>query len=249
MIDATKFFNHARTISLHRRCDRRDSFSEEWKKAMGTNRPLAFQYAPIPWWSWGFENLPKPAGHFPPPGAFGCAFAHVVSWATVLSDGNARAAAPIKPDDPLVFFEDDVTFCDGFAEKLALALPLVPDDWEIFYMGGEILTGRSRPKIIAEADGVKVGSVANVNRLHAYAVKVSAMTKLFPRILAYLTNAPQRTGPSGEESCFDYEVGRMCEDGTLKAYCVVPWLVGQKGLGSDTYPNSNNLAKNTRFFN
>ena len=242
MINYSAFFDRMQVISLRRREDRRDAFHARLKKvrtADGASRPWVVR------WFWAFDGatIPKPAGHNPPPGAFGCALSHLVAWATALNGEELE-------NEPLLFFEDDAYLCDEFFEKLATALPLVPDDWDILYLGGEILAGRPQPEIVAEGHDVKVGKVSNVNRLHAYAVKASAMTRLFPRMLAYLSNAPQRTGPSGEESCFDYEVGRMSEDGTLKAYCVVPWLVGQRNMGSDTSPNGRNDIRDeaVRFF-
>ena len=142
------------------------------------------------------------------------------------------------------FMEDDAVFCDDFLTKLEKIAPNVPDDYDIFYLGGEhLLGGRRKP------EGVAPGIIRayNVNRLHAYVVKGHAIKKLFPRILRYLSNAPTVLGPSGDETCFDYEVGRMTEDGTLTVYAACPFRVGQGGFGSDTYPSKS--VSETRFWN
>ena len=238
-IDRDKFFSRCLAISLRRREDRRDAFKERLDEVFEN---ADWSYGGFRWF-FGYDGarLPKPVGHFPPPGAFGCAFSHVSAWAKALTEIDLNDEKRL--DDPCLFFEDDAYFCDRFPEKLEVVLKYVPDDWEIFYLGGEILNGRPLPAEVA----LGVARAQNVNRLHAYAVKARALPKLFHRILAYLPNAPQRSGPSGEESCFDYEVGRMCEEGELVAYCSKPWLVGQAGLGSDTYPTSD--ASNVRFWN
>ena len=236
MIEKETFFDHCRVISLRRRKDRREAFEKRAREVFKNSTvPFAIR------WFWGFEGklLPKPAGHFPPNGAFGCAFSHVVAWAEVIAKEES-----IDPDAPLVFFEDDAYFCDCFPEKLEAVLKNVPDDWDIFYLGGEILSGRPSPKEVAPG----VARVQNVNRLHAYAVKTRALNVIFPRLLAYLTTAPERKGPSGDETCFDYEVGRICEEGELIAYCSKPWLVGQAGFGSDTYEQSDAISRRTRFW-
>ena len=225
---ADDILKNATVITLQKRPERFLAFADRYEAASGA---ADFRY------KYGFDGtrLPIPSGWQTSPGAFGCCLAHVGVWASFLSD--------LEDDEPLFVMEDDAVFCDGFCEKLEAVAPLVPDDWDVFYLGGERLRGRPAPEPVAETGGLTVMREVNVNRLHAYVVNARALRKIFPRLLAYLTNAPKRSGPSGDETCFDYEFGRMTEEGVLNVYGVSPWLVGQGPFGSDTYPGKGETMK------
>ena len=217
--------DRALCITLAKRPERTRGFSERYKAATGREARFAL----------GFdgEKLPVLVEWGTTAGAFGACLAHIAAWARALSDFDA------EDGDALTFFEDDAVFCENFSGRLARAARLVPDDWDLFYLGGEHLTMCApRPETIATDGDVSISKAKNVNRLHAYAVRRRAMRVLFPRLLKYATNAPKRYGPSGEETCFDYEIGRIVQAGELTAYAVAPWLCGQGPDGSDTYPES-----------
>lgn len=225
---------NATVITLRKRPDRGASFLSRFQTLTGRAPRIVY----------GFDGdrVPIPTGWQTSKGAFGCCLAHVAAQMRVLSDEE------YSDDDPFAFFEDDAVFCDGFLDKLETVVKFVPNDWEILYLGGELLlTGRPKPTVVATRDGVKLTKPYNVNRLHAYVVKAKALPKIALRLLEYSTHAPKVQGPSGDETCFDYEVGRMQERGELTVYAVAPWLVGQGGYGSDTYP-SDKGAFWTRFW-
>ena len=210
---ADDILKNATVITLRKRPDRGASFLSRFQTATGASCRIVY----------GFDGdrVPVPSGWQTTSGAFGCCLAHVAAQFRVLSD------AEYSDDDPLTFFEDDAVFCDGFLDKLETVASLVPDDWEILYLGGELLlTGRPKPVVVAAKNGVKLTRPRNVNRLHAYVVRARALSKIATRLLEYSTNAPKTKGPSGDETCFDYEVGRMQERGELTVYAVAPWLVG-----------------------
>ena len=235
-MNAKQILDRATVISLAKRPERFDAFLKRYQEATGRDDvALAVGY--------DGRRLPIPNDWETSEGAFGACLAHVAAWARFLSDGD------YSPDDPLTFFEDDAVFCDGFLEKLEKLAPLVPDDWDVFYLGGERLMGRPAPAVVAEVDGLAVMREINVNRLHAYVVRARAMKTIFPRLLGYLTSAPARRGPSGDETCFDYEFGRLTENGALIVYGARPFLVGQGPFGSDTYPGKGAGANVLRYWN
>ncbi len=236
MITLEKLFDCPAVISLAKRRERLDAFRERFKAAC---KPYGVDF----WTAFGFdgENLPVPTGWETSKGAFGACLAHLFAWARVMSD------AGLEENDPLLIFEDDAIFCDDFVRKLERAARLVPDDWDLFYLGGEHLPSMKGSPTRLVADGeIQLLRCWNVNRLHAYAVRRGALNKLFPRLLKYATCAPKRFGLSGEETCFDYEIGRATEEGEVVAYAVMPWLCGQGGFGSDTYPEKK--ADSDRFW-
>ncbi|MBQ9873803.1 MAG: hypothetical protein IJM30_05020 [Thermoguttaceae bacterium] len=216
-------------ISLFRRRDRAEGFAKRYFEATGNYARFVRGY--------DGTRLPVPEGWKSTPGAFGCALAHVAAWARAISDSDAT------DDDPLTFFEDDAVFCDDFLAKLDRVAAIVPDDWDLLYLGGEHLSGRELPPKVA--DGLVKG--VNVNRLHAYVVRARAFKKIFPRLVKYLADAPRRSGPTGDETPHDYEFGRMVESGELVAYAARPFLVGQGPFGSDTFPTSR--ADSLRYWN
>lgn len=232
MIDVERLLDNASVITLRKRPDRGASFLSRWQTLTGASCRIVY----------GFDGsrFPIPEKWRTSSGAFGCCLAHVFAQARILSD------AEYDDETPFFIMEDDAVFCDGFLEKLKALAPFVPDDYDVLYLGGEhLIGGRRAPKRVAEG----VVRAYNVNRLHAYVATARALKKIFPRLLAYATNAPQFYGPSGDETCFDYEVGRMTEEGVLTVYAASPFLVGQGGFGSDTYPGKASDTHLTRFWN
>lgn len=226
---------NATVITLRKRPDRGADFLSSFQTLTGAS-PRIF---------YGFDGqrVPIPAKWETTKGAFGCCLAHAIAQYRVLSD------AEYSDETPLAFFEDDAVFCADFRKRLETVAAIVPNDWEILYLGGELLlSGRPRPILVATRDAVNITKPHNVNRLHAYVVKARALPKIAVRLLEYATNAPKTSGPSGDETCFDYEIGRMTEKKELVTYAVAPWIVGQGGYGSDTYPEDKGASK-TRFWN
>ena len=245
-LDAKAILRNATVITLRKRPERLEGFGKRFGEA---TRGASFAV----FYGYDGEKIPVPESWKASKGAFGCCLAHVSAWARVLSDEN------YDDDTPLLFFEDDAIFCENFYGKLEILAPIVPDDWDMIYLGGEHLrNGRKKPEEIAQyckaslkdpENSICVGLVKayNVNRMHAYVVRARAFRKIFPRLLAYAGNAPKRTGPSGDETPHDYEFGRMMESGEIVVYAASPFLVGQGAFGSDTYANSG--ADRERFWN
>ena len=127
---------NATVITLRKRPDRGASFLSRFQTLTGRAPRIVY----------GFDGdrVPIPTGWQTSKGAFGCCLAHVAAQMRVLSDEE------YSDDDPLAFFEDDAVFCDGFLDKLETVAKFVPDDWEILYLGGELLlTGRPKPTAVA----------------------------------------------------------------------------------------------------
>lgn len=234
-MNAQDVLRHAVAITLKKRPERTKAFVSRYWDAVNK----------IPDVILGFDGtrLPIPSGWETSEGAFGACLAHIVAWSRAMSDFQ------FNDNQPLTFFEDDVVFCDSFLKKLDAAASLVPDDWEIFYLGGERLAGRQSRTNVASKDGITVCREVNVNRLHAYCVRPSAFFKIYPRIIKYLSDAPSYNGPTGDETCYDYEIGRMIESGKLVAYGCSPWLCGQGAFGSDTYQRADAGSRVERYWN
>ena len=238
-MDYKEALDNAYVINMPKRKERLDLFLQRYKKATSQADKLKIAQ--------GFDGtkLPKPPGNEATEGAFGCCFSHIVAWARALTETK-----DITDETPLMFFEDDAVFCDNFETKLYLYGKHLPDDWDVAYLGGEHIRGKRRePTVVYSDDEITILKGYNINRLHAYIVKAGSFKKIFPRLLAYSTNAPKRNNtPSGNtEVVFDWEFGRMSEEGLINVYAPKPWFCGQGAFGSDTYPDSSALK--VRYWN
>jgi len=59
-------------------------------------------------------------------GGVGCALSHVKILKRAKAEGFKNVLA----------LEDDIEFCENFNEEIAAYLPLVPNDWDVIYVGG-----------------------------------------------------------------------------------------------------------------
>ncbi|MGI5998770.1 MAG: AAA family ATPase [Lutispora sp.] len=102
----------------------------------------------------------------------------------------------------------------------------LPDDWDILYLGGQhCIHGRPRPEAFSE----NLYKIQNVNRLHAYAIRLSSLPKI---ILWFEENHDwghnfndPKTGKSEAE--VDYAIGSLTESGFLNGYALRKWAAVQ----------------------
>ena len=126
-----------------------------------------------------------------------------------------------------VVYEDDSIFRDGFEDNLKSFMENVPNDWEMIYLGGQLLHENQHPPIKV-AEGVYVPY--NVNRTHCFAVHRRGYEKIY----RHLNATPFHNGEH-----IDHHVGRLHESGKLKIYCPGKWLVGQDAGPSNISGNQN----------
>ena len=125
-----------------------------------------------------------------------------------------------------VVFEDDAIFRPNFDEQLQSFVAELPDDWEMSYLGGQLLhEGAHPPKLITE----HVYIPYNVNRTHCFAVHRRGYEKVYKHLNSVFV----------EREHIDHHLGRLHETGLLKIYCPGKWLVGQDGGPSNISGNNN----------
>jgi len=153
------------------------------------------------------------------PGGYGCLMSHLR-----VMEQAARL------DTPMAVFEEDVVFCEDFAARLPEVLAGVPGGWDQLYLGGQHLTApvpMVNPGIVRGVD---------VNRTHAYILAPSGARKAYKRIM-------ERLGEGRRGGQVDYLFGDMHRDGTLAAYCPVPWLCGQAAGDSTIHTDRKGMAE------
>lgn len=145
-------------------------------------------------------------------GAWGCRCSHVAVLERAMQMGAEVSW----------IFEDDAVFCRHFAERFRAFLAIVPSDWDMIYLGGELLHRRKhRPQVVR--DGVL--RPFNVNRQHAYAVRAKAFEALHVHLHDFANW--HRKGNT------DHHVGTLHESRRLNVYCPAEFLVGQAAGRSD----------------
>lgn len=178
-----------------------------------------------PWWRTGTERTELPdrahGNGLDRRGHTACYWGHVQEWRQALGEHDADFDTGVA-----LFFEDDAELDRDFLTRLAEGLSELPRDWDLFYLGGELCVhGRPRPSIFSE----NLYKVDNVNRTHAYAVKLSSL----PKIILYFEENTDwghnfrdaKTGLSEAE--VDYALGALTESGYLSGYALRRWACGQ----------------------
>lgn len=157
-----------------------------------------------------------PAGWKGGRGAWGCYRSHLRLIEEALNDGAG----------PILLFEDDATFCDGFNDRLTEFLAALPPDWHMAYLGGQHhRRGAGRPK--------PVGGVFrpfNLNRTHAFAISKTGLTIVYRHLC---TPCTKWDVPHHIDHWFGVLHERGHQDGSVNVYCPAEWLCQQAEGRSD----------------
>jgi GR25 family glycosyltransferase involved in LPS biosynthesis len=153
-------------------------------------------------------------------GAWGCYKSHFQILEKCYNEGV----------ESYLVFEDDAVFRNGFDGELTAFMESVPQDWEMIYLGGQLLHEVANPpKRVNEHCFVPY----NVNRTHAFAVHKRGYDKLYQHLSAT---------PFAAHEHIDHHLGRLHESGRLKVYCPGKWLVGQDAGPSNISGNLNGIS-------
>lgn len=178
-----------------------------------------------PWWRVGAVRTELPdrqtGNGLDRRGHTACYWGHVQEWRQALGEHDDAF-----DDGAACFFEDDCRLDENFWTRVFEGFSELPEDWEIFYFGGELcVNGRPRPPVFSP----HLFHADNVNRTHAYCVRLNALPKL---VLWFEENhdwghnfRDAKTGQSEAE--IDYALGSLTESGFLNAYALRPWACGQ----------------------
>lgn len=201
-----QFFDRIAIISLPDRMDRRARLMDHLSDygLAGPNditwvEAVDGRAATIPdWWEAG-------------PGAWGCRASQCATIAAANQDGIDR----------LLILEDDAVFHPRTTEWLPEVYALLPDDWDLLFLGGQHLRP---PQPTAHPRLVKG---RYITRTHAYAVHRRA----FAGLLSEISNdAAYEANPGWH---VDHQLGQGQSNGQWQAYAPAWWLVAQEEGSSD----------------
>ncbi len=153
-------------------------------------------------------------------GAWGCYRSHLQILEKCYNEGT----------ESYLVFEDDAVFRDGFEQEYSRFIANLPDDWEMAYLGGQLLHEIAHPpKQVNEHCYLPY----NVNRTHAFAVHKRGYHKLYRHL---------STVPFVNCEHIDHHLGRLHESARIKVYCPAKWLVGQDAGPSNISGNVNGIS-------
>ena len=153
-------------------------------------------------------------------GAWGCYRSHMQILEKCYNEGI----------ESYLVFEDDAVFRADFDQEFTQFAASLPDDWEMAYLGGQLLNEIAHPPRRANE---YCYVPYNVNRTHAFAVHQRGYDKLYRHLSAT---------PFVNCEHIDHHLGRLHESGTMKIYCPSKWLVGQDAGSSDISGNVNGVS-------
>jgi len=145
------------------------------------------------------------------PGAWGCRASQLKTL---------REASKDKVHN-LLILEDDAVFHRRANQWLDQSYPLLPDGWDLFFLGGQHL----KPPSATHHSRLVQGKY--ITRTHAYAVNGLSLAP----IIGELEKDEEYQKHRGWH--VDHHLGHLQSDGFLKAFAPTWWLAGQEACLSD----------------
>jgi hypothetical protein len=194
-------------VTLDRRPDRWTEFQAALPQPLPFPAPVRYAAIdgkickPPAWWRQGAP-------------AWGCYRSHLNIIESCLNEGV----------ESVMIFEDDATFCPDFNDKLTELKASLPNDWDMLYLGGQLLFARDKGN-----EPLRLNDWCyqpyNVNRTHAYAVNGKFLSTLYKHL-----NATD-VWRSGHH--IDHHYGRLHQQRKYNVIIPPYWLVGQNESHSD----------------
>lgn len=208
-----RYFPRIAIISLPHCSDRRERLAANLRE-----RGLA-QASDLTW----FEAVDGNAEPLPPwwkqgPGAWGCRASQLAVLRAAQRDGL----------ESVLILEDDAHFHHRAAEWLSMLMPLLPDDWDFLYLGGQHMTAPT-----ATGDPRLLRGTC-ITRTHAYAVHRRA----FASVIAQVSDLSlYEANPSWH---IDHQFALGQRDRSWKAFAPAWWLAaqdaGESNIARQSFP-------------
>jgi len=152
------------------------------------------------------RTVPQPSHWKVGGGAWGCYRSHLRLIEQCLNEGVHS----------VLLLEDDAVIRDtAFSARVLAFLAAVPTDWQLLYLGGQLLhPKRTPPQRVNE----HVYAPGNVHRTHAWALSREGMALVYRWL---------NTCDWPAKHHIDHRLGLLTERGGIRTYCPARWLIGQ----------------------
>jgi hypothetical protein len=199
-------FDRVHVVTLARRADRLARFFRE----LPADWPFA---TPEPFPAVDGQAVPSPSWWRQGKGAWGCYRSHLTLIERALNDGLQS----------VLLLEDDALPVADFTPRVSAFLAELPDDWQMLYLGGQLIRlHQGKPMIVSD----QVLRPHNVHRTHAYALRGrEAMTAVYRHLHEWSTWKARNH--------IDHHFGMLHESGRLNVYCPREWLIAQAAGTTD----------------
>jgi GR25 family glycosyltransferase involved in LPS biosynthesis len=122
--------------------------------------------------------------------------------------------------DEVMIFEDDAQPAPDFKTRFDIFMDALPTDWDMFYLGGQLLDHNLHPP---QKVNEQIYQAHNVNRLHAYAIRQPFMYDVIEHI--------RRHQEFSDKHQVDHRIGELHHD--ARVYIPRRWFFGQSAGKSD----------------
>lgn len=126
--------------------------------------------------------------------------------------------------DKVLVLEDDIEFCDNFEKKFQIAVNDLPNDWDLFFFGGNH-TGGSTP--ITK----NIGRVYRTLALHSYAVRQKSVDVLYENMIRFVGHTLCCNKQLQPSVAADFYMAKIQPH--LNCYSIFPNLTWQRKSFSD----------------
>lgn len=139
---------------------------------------------------------------------------------------HARLIRKIQKEnlDKVLILEDDIEFCEDFETKFKLAINDLPDDWDIFFFGGNHTGGY---QIITK----NIGRVFRTLALHSYAVRGKALPYIYQNMIQFVGHTLCNNEQLQPSVAADFYMAKVQPH--IQCYSIFPNLTWQRESFSD----------------
>ena len=139
---------------------------------------------------------------------------------------HTRMLRRIKKDgfDKVLVLEDDIEFCENFYDIFQNSIKELPEDWDIFFFGGNHTGGFSK---ISE----HIGRVYRTLSLHSYGIRQKSVDTLYENMIRFIGHTLCNTEQLTPSVAADFYMAKLQPH--LNCYSIFPNLTWQRESFSD----------------
>lgn len=139
---------------------------------------------------------------------------------------HSRVIKRIKDEkfDKVLILEDDIEFCENFDDKFKSSVKDLPEDWDLFFFGGNHTGGYN---MVTK----NIGRVYRTLALHSYAVRGKSISDLYQNMIQFIGHTLSYNEQLTPSVAADYYMAKTQPH--FNSYSIFPNLTWQRESFSD----------------